>query len=144
MFLIITVFSCTEKKSNGEYGEGIHKPDDLISNGKMINILYDIHLSEAFSEYYKEKKDGKTDLSSKDFYKSVLDRYEVSDSTLSISILYYSSFPKKYEKLYDQVNERIGMNLESIKAKNKLLEDKNGKSQKMIFLRFPYIRYPEK
>jgi len=144
ILLIATVFSCTDKKNNSEYGEGIHKPDDLINKEKMVNILYDIHLSEAFSYYYREKKNGKTDLSSKEFYKSVLDKYEISDSTLCASIIYYSSFPKKYEKLYAQVSERIGMNLESVKAKNKLLEDKNAKSQKMIFLRFPYIRYPEK
>jgi len=152
ILLIATIFSCTDKNSNSEYGEGIHKPDDLISNGKMVNILYDIHLSEAFSDYYKENnkenhrenKNEKTAFSSKDFYKSVLDKYGISDSTLSASILYYSTFPKKYEKIYAQVCERMGMNLEAVKAKNKLLEDKNKKSQGMIFLRFPYIRYPEK
>jgi len=148
ILFISTVFSCTDKKSNSEYGEGIHKPDDLISNGKMVNILYDLHLSEAFSDYYSENnkgnKNGDTVFSSKDFYKAVLDKYEISDSTLSASIIYYSTFPKKYEKLYVQVCERIGMNLEAVKAKNKILEDKNKKSQEMIFLRFPYIRYPEK
>jgi len=152
ILFIFTIFSCTDKKSNNEYGGGIHKPDDLISNGKMVNILYDLHLSEAFSDYYKENnrknnkenKNGKTAFSSNDFYKSVLDKYGISDSTLSASIIYYSTFPKKYEKLYAQVCERIGMNLEAVKAKNKLIEDKNKKSQEMIFLRFPYIRYPEK
>ena len=144
ILLLATVFSCTDKKSNSEYGEGIHKPEDLINKEKMVNILYDLHLSEAFSFYYRKEKNGKTDLSSKEFYKSVLDKYAISDSTLSASIIYYSSFPKKYEKLYAEVSERIGMNLESVKAKNKLLEDKNKEPEKMIFSRFPYIRYPKK
>jgi len=144
ILFIATVFSCMDEKNNSEYGGSIHKPDDLINKGKMVNILYDLHLSEAFSDYYIENNDGKPYLSSKDFYKAVLDKYEISDSTLSTSIIYYSSFPKNYEKLYDEVSERIGMNLESIKAKNKLLKDRNVKPQEMIFLRFPFIRYPQK
>jgi len=152
IILITTAFSCTDGKSNIEYDGSIYKPDDLIGNKKMVNILYDLHLSESLSHYYKGNnrknqngnKDKKTYFSSKDFYKDILDKYEISDSTLSTSILYYSSFPKKYEKIYAQVSERIEMNLESVKAKNKLLEEKNKKFQKIIFLRFPYIRYPEK
>lgn len=144
ILIITTAFSCNYENSNSEYGGGIEKPENLISKNKMVNILYDIHLSEAFYEYNNNNKDKKIDFSSKDFYKSVLDKYGVSDSTLSVSLIYYSSFPKKYGKLYAEVSERIGMNLESVKAKNKLLEDKNRVPKKMIFSRFPYIRYPKK
>ena len=144
ILIITTAFSCSYENNDSEYGGDIEKPENLISKNKMVNILYDIHLSEAFYEYNNNNKDEKTDFSSMDFYKSVLDNYGVSDSILSVSLIYYSSFPKKYEKIYTEVSERIGMNLESIKAKNKLLEDKNRGPKKMIFSRFPYIRYPKK
>jgi len=146
ILIIITAFSCNNENKNSEYGEGIEKPKDLISTGKMVNILYDIHLSEAFYEFHNKNrtKDKSNYISSKELYKAVLDKYGISDSILSVSLIYYSTFPKKYEKIYSEVSERIGMNLESIKAKNKFLEDKNRKPKKMIFSRFPYIRYPEK
>lgn len=144
--ILVTTFSCNHENTNSEYGGGIEKPKDLISKGKMVNILYDIHLSEALCEFNDKNRSNKKikNISSKDLYKSVLDKYGVSDSILSVSLIYYSSFPKKYEKIYSEISEKIEMNLESVKAKNKLLEDKNRKPKKMIFSRFPYIRYPEK
>ena len=106
VFILLTVFgfSCKEK--------GYAKPEQFISETEMIDIIYDIHLAEALSSHFKSNMDTTIELGSKEFYQTVLEKYELEDSVLASNIIYYSANPKVYEKIYEQVVERILMQQE--------------------------------
>ncbi|TDO61978.1 uncharacterized protein DUF4296 [Sunxiuqinia elliptica] len=101
LFFIFFGFSCKEKK-------GFSKPNNLIKEKQMVNMLYDIHLGEAYANQYRFQ-DEMDKIKSKDMYYSVLEKYEVADSVFAQSIVYYSSMPKIYERIYQQVVDRLNM-----------------------------------
>ena len=101
LFFIFFGFSCKEKK-------GFPKPNNLIKEKQMVNMLYDIHLGEAYANQYRFQ-DEMDKIKSKDMYYSVLEKYEVADSVFAQSIVYYSSMPKIYERIYQQVVDRLNM-----------------------------------
>ncbi|MGE4585780.1 MAG: DUF4296 domain-containing protein [Mangrovibacterium sp.] len=99
--LLLSAVSCKEK--------GIPKPEDLIGKKQMVNILYDIHLSEAMAEQYRYNNPDSLKLDAGELYQGILNKYRLADSTLIRSILYYSSYPKIYEEIYARVIERMNM-----------------------------------
>ncbi|MDX9883701.1 MAG: DUF4296 domain-containing protein [Prolixibacteraceae bacterium] len=92
--LFFTVFSCQEKD--------IPKPDKLIGKKQMIEMLVDVHLAKAISQRQYDVPDSLR-LSSTDLYYSVLAKYDIPDSVFVRSLIYYSSRPKDYEKMYNDV-----------------------------------------
>ena len=90
--LLFSIFSCQEKE--------IRKPDKLIGKKQMIEMLADIHLAKAISQRQYDIPDSLR-LSSTDLYYSVLAKYKVPDSVFVRSVIYYSSHPKDYEKMYN-------------------------------------------
>ncbi|WP_321289527.1 DUF4296 domain-containing protein [uncultured Sunxiuqinia sp.] len=101
LLLTFGSFACKEKK-------GYPKPDNLVSEEKMVDILYDIHLGEAYSEKFRYAGDT-TKLESKDLYFSILEEHKMQDSIFAESVVYYSSMPKIYARIYQQVIDRLKM-----------------------------------
>ena len=96
-FLIF--FSCDKRP--------IEKPEDLIGEEKMISMLTDIHLAEAtfISRHHQDSLLRKS--SSANFYYSVLEKYQVADTVFEKSYVFYLSRPKKFEKMYWQVMNKL-------------------------------------
>lgn len=117
--LLVAGISCQEK--------GIPKPKHLISEKKMANILYDLHLSQAMFERFKYNDPDSLKLDAKDIYQSVLDKYQIEDSVLTNSILYYSAYPKIYEAIYAKVIERMNMEQEEMTKQEEVKVKKNDK-----------------
>ena len=100
IFLILVSFltSCNR--------EVIKKPDPLIREKEMINIITDIHLAEA--TYQRMRNDSIVRKSSSvNFYYSILAKYNVADSVFEKSFIYYASNPKNFEKMYMEVMNRL-------------------------------------
>ncbi len=110
--LAAATWSCKEK--------GYPKPKHLISEKKMANILYDIHLSQAMAERYRRRNSDSIRIDPKAFYQSVLDKYHIEDSVLTKSIIYYSTYPKLYERIYSRVIERMNMEQEEMRKKENI------------------------
>lgn len=117
--LLTAVVSCKEK--------GIPKPKHLISEKKMTDILYDLHLSHALSERFKYNDPDSLKLDAKDIYQSVLTKHHIEDSVLTQSILYYSAYPKVYEGIYAKVIERMNMEQEEMNKQEEIKVKKNDK-----------------
>lgn len=99
LFLLVVVVLACEKPV-------VSKPDHLIHQDKMIDMLVDIHMAEA--TYNKFRYDtSRSHFTSTDFYYSVLSKYEVADSVFEKSFLYYASEPKNFEKMYRTVMNRL-------------------------------------
>jgi hypothetical protein len=115
--LLTAVVSCKEK--------GIPKPEHLISEKKMADILYDLHLSQALFERFRYNDPDSLKLDAKDIYQSVLNKYHIKDSVLTNSILYYSAYPKVYEGIYAKVIERMNMEQEEMTKQEEVKVKKN-------------------
>lgn len=98
----------------------IEKPDNLIPEDKMIEILYDFAILEGV------KSDGtlnQNELNSDEF---IYKKYKVDSLQLAKSNEYYSSDVEKYSKMYQKVYDKI--DLESKQAEDELKKkgiDKN-------------------
>ena len=114
VFILLTVFgfSCKEK--------GYAKPEQFISETEMVDILYDIHFAEALASHFTYNIADSVKLGSKEFYQTVLEKYQLEDSVLTRNIIYYSARPKVYEKIYEQVVERILMQQEEVMKKENM------------------------
>lgn len=98
----------------------VPKPKELIKEKEMVNMLVDVHLAEA--TFNKFRYDSiMRDNSAANFYASVLEKYEVPDTLFEQSYVYYASMPKKFEKMYREVMNKLSeMEQESSGRKEQL------------------------
>lgn len=84
----------------------VPKPENLIKEKQMIEMLADIHLAEAtFTRFrYDTTMQHST---STDFYYSILDKYQVPDTLFEQSFVYYASTPKSFEEMYRKVMNKL-------------------------------------
>ncbi len=109
LFVLVFVVVACEKPI-------VQKPEHLIKQNQMIDMLVDIHKAEAM--YNKFRNDtSRTYLSSSDFYFSVLAKYEVSDSVFEKSFMYYASEPKNFEKMYRKVMSQLSEKEQELSGK---------------------------
>jgi len=65
-------------------------------------MMVDIYLVQGIN--LDQKKDSVVKkITQTDLYYSVLKKYDVPDTVFIRSLIYYSSFPKEYEKLHVQI-----------------------------------------
>jgi len=84
----------------------IEKPENLIKEKKMINMLVDIHIAEATYVHMRFDSIVKNS-SSANFYYSILEKYEVPDSVFEKSFVFYASSPQDFEKMYRKVMNQL-------------------------------------
>lgn len=100
----------------------IPKPDDLIKQDKMIEMLVDMHLAEATHTKFRYDSIMKNN-SSVNFYYSVLAKYEIPDSVFEKSFLYYASNPKSFEKMYRKVMSDLSQKEQELSGRKQNILD---------------------
>ncbi|MCD6354909.1 MAG: DUF4296 domain-containing protein [Prolixibacteraceae bacterium] len=111
--------------------ELIERPENLIKEKQMIEMMADMHLAEATFNGRRYKDNTVKKSSSSDFYYSVLKKYEVADSVFEKSFVYYASNPKNFEKMYRKVMNILSEKEEMYSGKNnKTLELSDPKSKR--------------
>lgn len=101
IFLFLIPISCGEK--------WIEKPDKLITEKTMIDMLVDLHVANSMLTTRQYKNADSLKFESKDFYYSMLNKYEVADTLFEKSLLYYASYSKDYEKMYAKVLDKLNL-----------------------------------
>lgn len=99
----------------------IEKPDNLISEKEMIKMLVDIHIAEATYSHMRYDSLIKKS-SSANFYYSILDKYQVADSVFEKSFVFYASAPKHFEKMYQDVMNKLSETEQEYSGRKELLE----------------------
>ena len=100
----------------------IEKPNPLVKEKQMIEMLFDLHMAEATFNRMRYDSALRNN-SSANFYYSILEKYEVPDSVFEKSFIYYASEPKKFEKMYREVMNRLSETEQSYSGrKNDVLE----------------------
>jgi hypothetical protein len=84
------------------YNTDIKKPSKLIPKKKFEKMMVDIYLAQGMS--FENSPDSlKKKITPNDMYYAVLKKYGVPDTVFVRSLIYYSSFPKEYEKMHEQI-----------------------------------------
>jgi hypothetical protein len=99
VILLLFATSCEEETSV--------RPPHLVSRDKLVGILVDIHLSNAVFQIRRYSSEQLKKYSESDFYYSVLRKHNVADSVFETSLIYYSSKPKEFEKIYTRVINKL-------------------------------------
>ncbi|MDB4584490.1 DUF4296 domain-containing protein [Draconibacterium sp.] len=100
----------------------IEKPENLIKEKKMIDMLVDIHIAEATYRHMQYDSTIRNS-SSANFYYSILDKHQVPDSVFEKSFVFYASSPKQFEKMYQDVMNKLSQVEQKYSGrKNELLE----------------------
>ena len=97
LFFLIFASSC--------YHENIPvvtKPETLLPEEEMINILTDIYIAEGTIAYQKTQKNLPDDVEFK-YYEQIFEKYGISHRVLKESMNYYNSNPKNMELLLEKV-----------------------------------------
>jgi len=101
-FIGILLFVAIISGLSSCYSTSIKKPDNLIKKDKFVKMMVDIYLIQGIN--FDQRKDSVVKkITQTDLYFSVLKKYDVPDTVFIRSLIYYSSFPKEYEKLHVQI-----------------------------------------
>ena len=85
----------------------LEKPENLLSRKKMVEVLIDVHMAEATYQNNRARDTLVRNSSSVNFYYSVLEKHQVIDTVFEKSFVYYAAFPKKFEKMYRDVTNKL-------------------------------------
>jgi len=94
VLFLVTLFSCKN--------EVIDKPDNLIDEDVLVNIIYDLAILEAAKTQYtgiQYQYPKPTEYVKK--------KYKIDSVTFAKSTQYYASDVKNYKKIYERVKEKI-------------------------------------
>ena len=97
----------------------IPKPHKLISKDKFEKMMVDVYLISGVNTDMRNPKNI-LKLSSTDLYYSVLKKYSVADTVFIRSLIYYSSFPKEYEKMHTEIVDNLNQMETRFRPKDKL------------------------
>jgi len=99
LIIVLAFLSCSKPP--------VEKPDNLIREEKMIDLLVDIHLAEATFNNRRHRDTLVEKSSSANFYYSILDKHQVPDSVFERSFVFYASQPRKFERMYRQAMNKL-------------------------------------
>ena len=93
------------------------KPERLLTEQEMIDIMTDVQIIEADINYQKmDERDPKDSTEvvpkdyvkmSRDYYDQLFEHYGIIDSIFSQNLKYYTEHPEVLEKIMDSVMNRL-------------------------------------
>ncbi len=94
--LVLLLFACKEKK------EALpNKPEILLSEEKMAEIISEVQLIEAYLNQIPYNKRGDND-SDYVYYPLLFEKYKISKDEFLENLVYYSQNEEKITSIYDQ------------------------------------------
>jgi len=118
-FIGIVLFAAILSGLSSCSGTSIRKPDHLISKDEFVKMMVDIYLIQGIN-LEASKPDSLKKITQTDLYFSVLKKYDVPDTVFVRSLIYYSSFPKDYEKIHTQIMNILKEKEQQFKPTDKL------------------------
>ena len=105
--VVIFLSSCTAPSKE--------KPENLIEKDKLVEILTDIHLADAYLES-RSLTDLKIAKDSASYYTFLYKKHNISRGQFVETMNYYSEYPAELEGVYEQVMAILKESLEKNKA----------------------------
>lgn len=85
---------------------GVEKPDNLIEEETMVDILYDLSVMEAMRSQNPNRL-----MKAPNLRTYIFEKYKIDSVQFAKSNAYYSSDPKEYQKLFQKVGDRLNENI---------------------------------
>lgn len=101
-FAVLMLASCGKS--------GVEKPDNLIEEKKMKEIIYDLSLLEAI----KSQKPVALETSGVNANEYIYKKYKIDSLQFVKSNRYYASDIERYKKMYDDIAKRLENNKKEI------------------------------
>lgn len=105
ILLALSILSCNEDKAA--------KPEKLIPEDKMVDILYDATLLQAVKAYNFKTLDS-ANIDPKTY---IYKKYSIDSLTFAQNHIWYASDLENYEKIEKKVSERIAKQKEKLGVK---------------------------
>lgn len=112
---VMFLFSCQDIRE-------VEKPDDLIPEQKMVEVLTDLSLINSAKNYNRRMLEG-TGLRPSEF---LYQKHNIDSIQLARSTEYYASNPDQIERIYRQLQENLEEmkdNLEIVTEEEKRIKD---------------------
>lgn len=101
------------------YNTTIPKPEKLIPKDEFVKMMVDVYLVQGIENSQQSIKELQK-VTQTDLYYSVLKKYSVADTVFIRSLIYYSSFPREYEKMHVQIMDIMNEAELQLKPQEKL------------------------
>lgn len=92
-----------------------NRPRWVLSEDKMEDVLYDIHIADAEVEmdytYFNENKDRKPEL-----YNTVFEKHGITKEQFDTSLVWYSADMERYMKIYEKMLQRYTVEIDTLNA----------------------------
>jgi hypothetical protein len=116
---VVILFTMLTLGLTGCFDAAIPKPDKLIPRDKFVKMMVDVYLVQGIQNVTLEQKNLKN-VTQTDLYYSVLKKYSVPDTVFIRSLIYYSSFPKDYEKMHVEIIDLLNESALQFKPQEKM------------------------
>ena len=110
-------------------------PADVLSEGDMVDILYDIHIAQAMAETHDGLKDEKDVVALRS---AVLKKYDVTPEEYERSYLFYCSNAEYLQEIYNDLSDRIRDNVLAAGGKIQGIEAEEADTAN-VWNQVPYI-----
>lgn len=122
-FLTLTIASCSEGDTE--------KPDKVLDEKEMVEVLVDVHLAEAVLTRIRGKGENVEDLTNA-YYQKVFEKHEINKKIFDTSMYYYQQNLGEMDEIYEQVITKLNkMERErEQEQKNKNVDKKEEKDPK--------------
>ena len=117
LFVSLFVLSCSKNP--------VPKPDNLLDEEVMVNIIYDISILQATDgsmSYKLSDHNIKMD-------QYILDKYKIDSTTYRQNQKYYAANARKYKKIYKKVIERLEQEKIKVEQDASKVNGTNGEKQ---------------
>ena len=117
LFLSLFVFSCSKNPAP--------KPDNLLDEEVMVDIIYDISILQATDgsmPYKLTEHNIKMD-------QYILDKYKIDSTAYRQNQKYYAANARKYKKIYKKVIERLEQEKIKVEQDASKVNGTNGEKQ---------------
>lgn len=109
--------------------DSVEKPERLLSQQEMENILYDIAIVQAMHAYAPRTLEENDLTESKYIY----EKYKIDSTTFIQNHNYYASNPEVYKKIQEKITERLNKEKKALDTEIKKEEAKKPKPQKAVY-----------
>jgi hypothetical protein len=109
---------------------------NIISENKFVDLLVDIHLADAIASE-KGYIDQTYQIDSASLYGSVFRKHRVTKAEFDSTMVYYSSRPDDFQKVYNRVTAELKERQEKINTENR-----HNKTSEILWQNDQVFRYP--
>lgn len=87
-----------------------NRPDNILSPGKMEEVLYDYHIAQALASRFSNQESDSVWL----YFEAVYKKHDITEADFDSSLIYYNRHPKELKDIYSRIEERFSTSLKDV------------------------------